>query len=306
MKWLLLTLLCLGTLQQLPDWGTYRPGQLFALVGSRSGQTLQLGIVERAQPGVDDFNQDDVRTLDSEVARAEYLLHDGSGLIEKQITLANGDSVNIRSLKQGAQVWVRFSVLNARDNFYYFLKTQGPGSPQPVEATGQPLESSLIASDDIRTVIANIVDYEPIAQGPNELLVCQPSGQREFTVLFKIGGGQMDFEQLWQAKAQEFQAKVLGFMASHRIAATEQAVGIVTAAVSATLARVGMQDGFVDKLYGVFGPEGQIDVKYSMLLLELLKSLDPALASDLMANQVELLEDSILYGQESLKEVPVP
>jgi hypothetical protein len=62
----------------------------------------------------------------------------------------------------------------------------------------------------------------------------------------------------------------------------------------------------VNTLYGIFNQENKIDVKYSMLLIEIIGFFDKELASGLMENVVELLEDEILYGEETLKEIPVP
>jgi hypothetical protein len=52
--------------------------------------------------------------------------------------------------------------------------------------------------------------------------------------------------------------------------------------------------------------EGIFDIKYSMLVIEVLSGFDYGLAYELMNNTIEYLEDKIIYGEEILDELPCP
>lgn len=95
-------------------------------------------------------------------------------------------------------------------------------------------------------------------------------------------------------------------MKSYKLELDSDVKGIVRHGLSTSLSSISVWDGFVDRLFGFRNEEGEFDIKYSMLLMEVLADFDSTLAHELFNHTVEYLEDKIIYGEEELDELPCP
>lgn len=93
----------------------------------------------------------------------------------------------------------------------------------------------------------------------------------------------------------------------HRIPQSATFTEMTRYAISTTLSKITTYDSLNGKILGFQDPlTGDYEVKYSMLVIDLLSKFDNNIAQELMNNSIEYLEDKLIYGEESLSQIPIP